>query len=505
MAIIPQYVNREKLITEGPQVRRNVAEEVSYGPGQTAQDWGVALEKLGEQIRKVDAANSTSKAEVERVNLEAQDEAKIKTMSAPEAEKYVEQSSQKRTQELAKKYFSDPVARQDYLRKAQVQDAAYVIQQKANIAKRVVEESDFLGKRDLNLKGNELALIFDPNKRKLYKEEMLAISQQRVQAGVWQEWQGQKYYEDALVSSLDSAIANNPTQARNELVKPDGGIYSDIPSDIRGKKKAEASKISTKYEKMQKAIIKKQQDGNYRSALLDAFDGKLTQQSVQSLYKNYIPGTSESYITDAQRGKLENYIYYNLPTTEENDLGTYNKIKQMQVEGEQPIQSIEDEILQGATQNKLTNNSAKELVSKQQSPYRTRQDELTALNAKEMREVATEFFRKGEEVDKDKVETSIYAFYNRVRDENASGNRITEIAQEIMTDTIRNEYPEINNIETVNKIKEMFGVPEGQQVEIPPPKSETQENSPFAEYPDAFKENGVWKVIRKGQKFRIEE
>lgn len=151
MAIIPQYVNREQLTKEGPLVTKNVSEEVRLGEGRAMQQQAETLANLGEQIRKVDAANSTSKAEVERVNLEAQDEAKIKTMSAPEAEKYVEQSSQKRTQELAKKYFSDPVARQDYLRKAQVQDASYVIQQKANIAKRVVGERRVLTFRDKEL------------------------------------------------------------------------------------------------------------------------------------------------------------------------------------------------------------------------------------------------------------------------------------------------------------------------------------------------------------------
>lgn len=36
-------------------------------------------------------------------------------------------------------------------------------------------------------------------------------------------------------------------------------------------------------------------------------------------------------------------------------------------------------------------------------------------------------------------------------------------------------------------------------------REEPEIPSPFSEYPDAFLENGVWKVIRNGKKYRIEE
>lgn len=35
--------------------------------------------------------------------------------------------------------------------------------------------------------------------------------------------------------------------------------------------------------------------------------------------------------------------------------------------------------------------------------------------------------------------------------------------------------------------------------------TKTQGRSPYPEYPDAFFENGMWKIIRNGQKFRIED
>ena len=36
-------------------------------------------------------------------------------------------------------------------------------------------------------------------------------------------------------------------------------------------------------------------------------------------------------------------------------------------------------------------------------------------------------------------------------------------------------------------------------------KPQTEQKSPYPEYPDAFLENGVWKVMRNGKKYRIEE
>jgi len=36
-------------------------------------------------------------------------------------------------------------------------------------------------------------------------------------------------------------------------------------------------------------------------------------------------------------------------------------------------------------------------------------------------------------------------------------------------------------------------------------RAKPKQKSPYTEYPDAFQENGVWKVIKNGKKYRIEE
>ena len=40
---------------------------------------------------------------------------------------------------------------------------------------------------------------------------------------------------------------------------------------------------------------------------------------------------------------------------------------------------------------------------------------------------------------------------------------------------------------------------------VAPTKKVFEQKSPYPEYPDAFQENGVWKVMQNGKKYRIEE
>jgi hypothetical protein len=294
-------------------------------------------------------------------------------------------------------------------------------------------------------------------------------------------------------------IANSPEMALEELQKGKEGKYEGLDDESRLSFIKDAEVAIKRNNKIFEFKIKQEQNSNYKQAMLQAFDGKLSKKSIEDLY-------AKDLISDTQRGKLDNYIYYNMPTVEEDDLSVYNQISQMQVDGKKSPEEINDIILENSTKNKLKNASAKQLLNKKYTDFKGRRDELIDLNTKEMRAVATEFFRDElDEPDNTKIETALYTFNRRIQDENANGERITQIAQEIITDSIRKDYPEINQIETINKVKEMFGVTESPNQEIAPPKNETQETNPFLDYPDAFKENGVWKVIRKGQKYRIEE
>jgi hypothetical protein len=301
----------------------------------------------------------------------------------------------------------------------------------------------------------------------------------------------EKLWNEAAVANI---IYQSPVQGKAII---EAGVYKLTP-DQKQKLLSKADLLIDKEKRLSEKLDKEKYATNYRQAVLQAIDGQLSLKSIQELYKGDL-------ITDPQRSKLENYIYYSMPTVDEDDLSVYNQISEMQAEGDKTPDEINDIILEKTSQNKLKNSSAKQLISKTYTDFKNRRDELIALNTKEMRAVATEFFRNElDEPDKPKIETALYAFNRRVQDENANGERITQIAQEIMLDTIRKDYPEINQVETINTVKEMFGV-KGETQELPPPKSETQESSPFPDYPDAFKENGVWKVIRKGQKYRVEE
>ncbi len=297
--------------------------------------------------------------------------------------------------------------------------------------------------------------------------------------------------------SVDYGILNNPEVTLAQLQKGDDGEFPGLTQTERVNFIKEAEARLDKNDKIAKKVKITEYNNNYREAMLQAFDGNLSKKSIESLYIS-------DKINDAQRSKLENYVFYNMPTVDEDDLSVYNQIAEMQANGEDP-EEINNLIIDNATNNKLKNSSAKQLIGKTYTDFRSRRDELISVNIKEMKAVATEFFRDElDEPDQAKIASALYTFNRRVNDENASGERITLIAQEIITDTIRKEYPEINQIETINRVKDMMGIKNTEAQELPPPKN-NQELSPFKEYPDAFKENGVWKVVVDGKKYRVEE
>jgi hypothetical protein len=59
--------------------------------------------------------------------------------------------------------------------------------------------------------------------------------------------------------------------------------------------------------------------------------------------------------------------------------------------------------------------------------------------------------------------------------------------------------------QTINELNNVGEAAEAGASGEPLLKRRTPAKSPYPEYPDAFFENGVWKVIRDGKKYRIEE
>ena len=470
MPTIPQYTSRERLTTEAPFVKKSAELEAQAGIGGFLKGAGELVSNVTAKFNELRDINQMSDARIFVAQKQSELEDKIDKADIWTADKELDNEI-KRIGDEATSKITDIKAREQFRGQYDLHSIAFAQGIKDSIRKKQIDQSRVNTLRDLELeKGNYRYAVTEEGKVASVTN-MRNIIDTQVKLGVFSAEDGYKLL--------------------NTTIK-------DAEEDIKKIKEAN-EKLVEKNKKILEENYKNQQKVNYKSAILEAFDGKLTVQAIQDLYRTDL-------INDAQRSKLENYIYYNLPTVEEDDLGVYNKIVEMQTEGENTPDEINNFILDNATKNKLKNTSAKQLIGKTYTDYKNRKNELIALNAKEMRAVATEFFRNDiDEPDTAKIETAIYSFNKRVQIENADGDRITQIAQEIMTDTIRKEYPEINNIETINKIKEMFGIPEEKQEELPPPKSETQELSPYPEYSDAFKENGVWKVIRKGQKYRIEE
>ena len=69
----------------------------------------------------------------------------------------------------------------------------------------------------------------------------------------------------------------------------------------------------------------------------------------------------------------------------------------------------------------------------------------------------------------------------------------------IKTKGVDRQWP-ISNIPATYRIESTGNIPFNGAI-----KNQTDVGSPFPEYPDAFLEDGVWKVMKNGQKYRIEK
>ena len=131
--------------------------------------------------------------------------------------------------------------------------------------------------------------------------------------------------------------------------------------------------------------------------------------------------------------------------------------------------------------------SANEAVMKNQMPV-----DMPGLATKEEKEKA-ETVKTEAETKKIEKETQLMTpnksqLENRILDKIDKGVDLTVGEQKVYDDVIRKRKP----ADETDVFSETGGAKENAK-------------SPYKEYPDAFQENGVWKVVRNGKKYHIEE
>lgn len=167
MPNIPQYISKEKVTTEvgGAMQNPNVAAE--YGAGAKIQQAGNVLAELGDKMRKIGNANAESDATIAIKQFQATDSQKrAQEPDMNKALQNIESDVQKNRDAIANQYFSDPIGKQEWLRKQELNDAAYVIDRKADVYKRQVSERKVKTLKDLKLeKSNYINAVDETSKQ----------------------------------------------------------------------------------------------------------------------------------------------------------------------------------------------------------------------------------------------------------------------------------------------------------------------------------------------------
>ena len=210
---------------------------VMQDPAQAAQtSMGAAMQKMSEtiavvaeKIRKVQISNDVSNAEIARIS----DYASYEEDFNKGGDLKGLDSNLVKTREKVSKIIRDPQAKAAYLQEYELTALKFKHGLNTKQVQREVKESDILGRRDLNLRANELAALTNSDEREIKKQEMFDIVKARVDFGVWLDAQANEIYKEAIRNSVNTAMAVNSEFTLNELEKGESGIYKEIPETER--------------------------------------------------------------------------------------------------------------------------------------------------------------------------------------------------------------------------------------------------------------------------------
>ncbi len=148
---IPQYISKEKPTTEVGGVIQNAKASAQSGVGASLEQGGQVLAELGEKMRMIGNANAESDASIAVKQFQATDTTKRASLPIKDALTGIDDEVRKNREAVANSLFSDPFGKQEWIRKQELNDAAYIIDQKTGVYKRQVSERKVNTLRDLEL------------------------------------------------------------------------------------------------------------------------------------------------------------------------------------------------------------------------------------------------------------------------------------------------------------------------------------------------------------------
>lgn len=268
---------------------------------------------------------------------------------------------------------------------------------------------------------------------------------------------------DTHISVIDSLIGSGEFDMAEKYLKENrkqivGEAAKRFDSDYVKAQKRKAQEVA-KYE------MEQRYDQNLHQTLIDDTEGNL---SYSELYRRWRTGELKDTDFKAMEARMRSpeYGYTRLDTGASPDQGAFNAIREAQLSGEYTQGQI-DRMIQAEKQ--LGPEDRKYLINQKVSVINDPKDQRIAAQAKSVADFGSRYFETGwfgwGKKEKDaETQALVSEFYKRVDKENADGERVDEIAKEVIGTHIKKKHPEINRLEDVphiiigidGKIKRLF-------------------------------------------------
>lgn len=436
MPKIPTYTQQATLTKSAPGVRGDAS---NFGSSARAvQEAGKMMYDVGQQLQ---AAKDTHESTAAGAAL-SESIYKIQTESYQDSDYYGggDRARKKLVNALGEhaSKINNPAAREKFLLEGQIHVAAAQHRVDYFFRNRQIEA----GQQELENYVNKTKELYfsssTPEEQALVMDSIKSRIDENVAAGIILKPDADKYKSeiehDIMVAQAMNDIRLNPEMVEAELNKGKQGAYPDLPQKDRELLLTRAAAYKRRASAEMDLMIKEEQEANEKQAYMEFRQGKLSETKLQELYTNN--GVTKSF--GEKLFKLLDSEKMVKPVT---DLATYNRIRELQTTSNMSAAQINQEILNSS--DSLSHEDALRLIDKSYATSRSRRDELVALNAKGVRVWAQGQFvdEFSGETDKAKLDEFLYKFYSRVDEEKAEGERIGQIAQEVMKDAVKTSNP----------------------------------------------------------------
>lgn len=280
---------------------------------------------------------------------------------------------------------------------------------------------------------------------------------------------------DALKGMIAEAVSDThmgviEKRVGNGDIPSARAYYKAHEKELIGKESLKFPEYFDALEKRQKAEAdnakKNQYDATLRKNMIDAFSGKLTLTELQRQFRADETDVSD-YKSMAHIVADPDFLF--MRPDKLTDPATFNEIRQAQISGSKSQGEILRMITTAMADGKIANNAIQGKdgeylikLTKEQVPQ-TPTDSQTEAQANYVRDFAgryladqdnffDQFIPEGEK-DKAKrdaeVEGVVSDFFRRVDKEQAQGERIDEIAKEVIGEKVKKQFPGVNRMEDI--------------------------------------------------------